>query len=241
MPTVGLVIPVYNGAYCLPETITLLTHALHSFPTLRIFFINDGSTDESLSLITDFANRHAGVTVLSYSDNQGKGYALKKGIQAYATTVDIIGFTDAEIPYGIEPITQVVKAFEQGADVVIGDRSQSDQGRQYSPYRRYANKIFRLFLPSAVRSIADTQSGFKFFTSNVAIDLFSVVQTQRWVFDLELLLAATRMNKTIVQLPVRMQEQPTGKGGVGVLKHGPQILRDIIQIHMYDRAGKYNI
>lgn len=58
----------------------------------------------------------------------------------------------------------------------------------------------------AVRSIRDTQCGFKLFTRATARKLFTSLHVQRWAFDVELLYLAERLQLPMAEIAVRWTE-----------------------------------
>lgn len=88
--SVCVIIPTYNNAKTLRE---VLDAALRQ--NLPVIVVNDGSTDETAAVLTDFAGR---VEIIAYQPNRGKGHALKNGFDraeklgyAYAITMDSDG------------------------------------------------------------------------------------------------------------------------------------------------------
>ena len=238
----SLILPVYNGEEHLPETFELLEHALkHDRHTLNVFFVDDGSTDSSYSLIKSFCDIHPNAQCIRSIDNKGKGNAIRLGIEHAKTDSDIIGFTDVDLPYGIDDLHTVCHLIEDGASIVIGNRNLASAEDQYSAYRQITKQLFRIFIPKSVKHIEDTQSGFKFMKASVAPSLFDKIVTDRWVFDIEFLMAGIRSQYNIKEIPVSLRKKAKGRGGIRILKHGPQIAKDLFTIHYYDRKGRYNM
>ena len=75
--------------------------------------------------------------------------------------------------------------------------------------------------------IADSQCGFKAFTAPAASRLFDALSTQGFGFDVEILLLARAAGCRIVEVPVNWTDQAGSK--VGVLRHGPGMLWQIVQ------------
>ncbi|MFH1286613.1 MAG: glycosyltransferase [Candidatus Magasanikbacteria bacterium] len=239
-----LVIPIYNGGEYIPNMWKELLDfgKGHAFLN-EVIFVNDGSLDNTKSLLQNLEIFDATFTVqiLSHDENMGKGYALRKAVLGNIRA-PYVGFTDVELPYGLEVLMESVNYLEvyQNVGVVIGKRKGVGSGnRQYSGYRGFAKKCFRLFLPKQLRSFSDTQSGLKVFRTEVARELFQKVQTNRWVFDLEILLAAKHADSGIHEIPVQIKPSCVGNGAIRFSNHGCKIIRDILKIHMYEKRGIY--
>lgn len=78
-PLVSVVIPVYNMAEFLPETLTSVVQS--SYTPLEIIVVDDGSTDDSAHVAKIFAAKHSHIRLLK-QDNQGVCYARNRGIAA---------------------------------------------------------------------------------------------------------------------------------------------------------------
>jgi len=236
-----LYIPIYNGEEYLTNTFASLNTAPACISD--IVFLNDGSTDGTLSRITAYTREHPEAVLLSYGENRGKGAALTSAVHDIRDETRYIAFTDVEIPYGLAAIKDACHYLDTHSDVdiVIGDRTQASPTRtQYTPYRYMANRMLRLLLPRAIRHIHDTQCGVKVMRADVAKKLFAHVKTKRWLFDIELLLTAVHTHMGIYEMPVSIRPACIRTdGGVSVLRHGYKILKDIVTIYWYEARGWY--
>lgn len=75
----SIIVPVYNVEQYLPKCVSSLLNQGLKDEDYEILLINDGSTDHSLSLCTDYAERYANIRVFS-QPNSGVGIARNKGI-----------------------------------------------------------------------------------------------------------------------------------------------------------------
>ncbi len=88
---VTIVLPVYNVARFLHQCLdSLLAQTL---PNLKIICVNDGSTDNSLEILEEYASKHPNITVLS-QENQGAGVARNTGLAQ--VTSDYVAFLDPD-------------------------------------------------------------------------------------------------------------------------------------------------
>src|SRR3982751_2846745 len=95
----SVLIPVYNERYYVGELLRrVLNVALPEGLERELIVVNDGSTDGTADVITQFAFEHPqGVQVFHHEHNQGKGAALRTAI-AHATG-DFCIFQDADLEY----------------------------------------------------------------------------------------------------------------------------------------------
>jgi len=243
--THALIIPVYNGAHYLENTFQELSQLIHTTgKQYCIIFVNDGSTDDSSALLHRLGGTFGSqIKVVEYTKNRGKGYAIREGMKQVGEHVKYVAFTDVEIPYGTEVLKRgmIYLATHPEVAFVYGTRTEAKKSRkQYSLYRMVGTTLFRLFVPRSVRKISDTQSGIKIFQRSAADNIFSRIQTDRWVFDVELFLIAHAHGMKLSELPAEVKLSCVStRGGVRFLRHGWEIMRDIIRIRWYAYRGVY--
>lgn len=241
MDRVLLIIPIFNGEKHLKGTLLQLEELVHQMRgILTILFVNDGSEDRTKELLSTYTGSLKNtLRVLTFEKNYGKGYSIREGIRQYAKSVDYICFTDADLPYGISAIHEVIEQCVH-TDVVVGSRSMAHEQKQYSGYRYITNRLFRRCIPASIRDIKDTQCGLKAFRAKVAEDIFNSITTFRWTFDLEIFLIARKRRYQIQEIGVTIRRAVlVSAGGVSFLKDGCQILKDIIRIRKNLRDGVY--
>ncbi len=238
-----IIIPVYNGQASLEKSLKeLVMWYEKSGGSYHVIFVNDGSTDSSQYILQEFDKRSAiPMTLVHCVQNRGKGGAIREGMRHVPPESTAVAFTDVDVPYGTEALEQGFELVESGIGFVYGSRTEAEKKqRQYSLYRKIGAYVFRLLLPKTVRKVTDTQSGLKVFSKTAADTIFPLVQTGQWVFDIELFLIAEAQSISFRELPVTLKASSiTGRGGVRVLKHGIQILGDIIKIRLYALRGIY--
>lgn len=103
--TLSIIIPIYNAG---PYLVKCVESCLG--PDSEIILVNDGSTDDSLSLAYSLADKHPGITVFS-QENSGPGAARNVGIRA--AKGDYIWFVDADDwvePGSVEFLLQSIEA-----------------------------------------------------------------------------------------------------------------------------------
>jgi len=123
---------------------------------------------------------------------------------------DFVVFLDADNATPLSEMERFWPFLRSGFDVVVGSRYLDPtlvavrQPWSRIVLSRIGNAIIRLLL---VPGIHDTQLGFKAFKGGVARDIFSRVVTERWAFDVELLLIARRRGYRIREVGVMWREQ----------------------------------
>ncbi len=192
-PSISIIIPAYNEALRIGPTLETLS------PTYEIIVVDDGSTDETLSVLRKFPR----IRILINEKNKGKGYSVKRGM--LEAKGDYRLFMDADNSVTIANLPRFVEEIKKGADIVIGSielPSSVTEDANYS-YRRVLGKWAKWLIRSlAVPGIYDTQRGFKLFTAKSAQELFPLQTTERWGFDIEILTHAQKKGFKIKEIPV---------------------------------------
>jgi glycosyltransferase involved in cell wall biosynthesis len=142
-PILGLsvVVPVLNEAESLPKLLETLKAVLSglSYP-YEIILINDGSTDNSLSVIRAFSATHSEVKVIDFRRNYGQTAALMAGIDHASN--DIVVMIDADLQNDPADIPRLLAKLDEGYDVVSGWRkNRKDAQIRRNWVSRVANRL----------------------------------------------------------------------------------------------------
>ena len=117
MSKISVIIPVYNSEKYLQKCICSITH--QTYKDIEIIFIDDGSTDNSLTILNDYSLNDNRIKVLTQK-NQGSAIARANGIAH--TTGDYITFIDSDdyvTPTFIETLYSTL--FKADADISVCD------------------------------------------------------------------------------------------------------------------------
>lgn len=136
--TVSIVVPVYNEALALRQFHTALRQAIDMLPyRFRVCYVDDGSTDETASLLDELAAQDARVQVIELSRNFGHQAALTAGLEAASGEVVICMDGDGQHPP--ELLGQMLGLYEQGYELVFGQRIDT---RQPSFFKKFTSALF---------------------------------------------------------------------------------------------------
>lgn len=192
------VIPTYNNVRTVAD-IVRRTLAVCS----DVIVVNDGSTDDTLQELQPFGDT---IRIITYSRNRGKGYALRRGLEAarkagfdYAVTIDSDGqHSPEEIPT-LTAATQTIKHSSNQAILVVGSRNLQADGMPAGNTlaNRFSNFWFRL--QTGLR-LPDTQTGFRVYPLH-NLPCLSLL-TYRYESELELLVFSAWRGVRIVPVPV---------------------------------------
>lgn len=210
-PKFSVIIPAYNEAEwiatCLEETCRVLARTQH-----EVIVVDDGSQDQTAEIVRDFAARHPQVRLHSFPVNRGKGAALIQGSQL--ARGEFVVFLDADLE--LHP-THILAFYERlseaGADVVIGSKHHPQSQLSYPLARRITSAGYAALMKFLLGlHVRDTQTGIKLFRSEVLQRAIPRLQIERFAFDLELLVAASRFGYQIIEAPVEVKFQRPHSG-----------------------------
>lgn len=120
----SVVVSVYNEEQALSlfyETTKLILEVLPW--DYELLFVNDGSKDDSLSILREFAERDEKVKVVSFSRNFGHEAAMIAGID-YAGGDGIVCM-DADLQHPPECLPEIVRKLEEGYGVISMVRTKN--------------------------------------------------------------------------------------------------------------------
>ncbi len=239
MLALSVVIPAYNEEKRLERTLT----SIHSYLVERggsfeIIVVNDGSKDDTIGVVTTFAKHNAGVRLISYTANQGKGHAVRAGV--LAARGEKILFDDADGSSPIEELERLEAALNNGASVVIGSRAKPDPTRKVHAlaHRKFIGNSFNTIVNALVLGdIYDTQCGFKLFTSKAARDIFSVAVENGFAFDVEILCIAKMRGYKTAEVAINWSNVAGSK--INVWTDSLKMFAQVVRISSRARLGKY--
>jgi glycosyltransferase involved in cell wall biosynthesis len=248
-PRLSLVIPAYNEAPNLRRGVLQQVAdylAGQPYPH-EVLVVDDGSADETPSLVEAFAQEYPTFTLLR-EPHRGKATAVRAGVLAARGRYVLFADLDLSTPLTYtEPFLQLL---DGGWDIVIASREAKGGVRLGAPVqRRVMGKAFGLLVRLLLLpGIHDSQCGFKAFRREVALDLFRSLRVFQakagevsgprvTAFDVELLLLARKKGYTIREVPVLWRHMETRR--VNPLLDSSRMLREVLTIWWNDRRGLY--
>ncbi len=233
---ISIVVPAYQEESRVGQTIRALSAYLESQdPGAEIILVCDGCTDRTAEVATAaFSAPSCRLHVIELARNKGKGHAVRAGVEK--ASGEYVFFTDADLAFAPDLIREFVARLAAGADVVIAQRRPGE--RYAGTPRRALGAVSRALVGGLVLpGIPDSQAGFKGFTRHAALDLFSRLTIQRFLFDLEILVMARRRHYRIETVAVDWRDRPGST--VRLVADSLGGLRDLLLILFRKLAGRY--
>ena len=217
----SVVIPAYNEADRIAETICVTIETLHGLGcNYELLIVDDGSED--------YTHRHAKKVALEYSDpdrgevhvitydrNGGKGHAVRYG--AARTTGEFVAFLDADLELHPRLLARLLSVQEAtNADIVIGSKRHPDSVIDYPRDRKlYSTAYYYLCRLLFGLPIRDTQTGIKLVRGTFARQVLPLLKVDRFAYDLEMLVVAHQLGLRIEEVPIELTfNRPFGRIGL---------------------------
>lgn len=214
MLTVSVVVPVYNEGRGITERLADIESVVSSHThEYEVLVVDDASQDETAIAVTEYAASHPAVSLLVNPENRGKGHSVKRGCLASQHEIVVMIDADADLSLASVPQALTMLAFG-GYDMVIGSKGHAASIVEYPRTRRilswgFAKLVGRLF----DLGVRDTQTGLKAFTRPVVDQVVTLVETEGFAFDVELLLLARQHGFSVAEIPIDLRFQGTSTVG----------------------------
>ena len=156
----AIVVPCYNEQEVLPQSLPVLQKVLQQLQSQQqisadsqIVFVDDGSQDQTWSLISQFSQTNANVAGIKLSRNFGHQNALLAGLST-VSDADFIVTIDSDLQDDPQVITQMVQQYYAGAEVVYGVRNNRDSDSRFK--RTTAEGFYKFMNFLGVKLVPDS-------------------------------------------------------------------------------------
>ena len=148
-PVIAIVVPVHNEEDNLArfrEEVSVVMRQLGDYDW-EFVFVDDGSTDGSFDVLRTLRDLDERVTAIRFPRNFGSHVAIAAGIDCAKGDAAVIMAADLQDPPAL--ITEFVKRWREGFDVVWGARSGRDDGKMRAwAMNRFYSLVRRIAIPS---------------------------------------------------------------------------------------------
>jgi dolichyl-phosphate beta-glucosyltransferase len=240
MVEISIVIPAFNEEKRLTKTLESVYAFLTEYgKEFEVIVVDDGSKDDTIGVVKEFAKHHDAIKLLTYSSNQGKGFAVRKGVEK--ALGERIIFNDADGSSPIEELIKLESSLQNGFDVAIGSRAKPDETRRVDAlaYRKFMGNFFNFIVQTLLLpGIQDTQCGFKMFTKKAAKEIFKVCNENGFAFDVEVLHIAKVRGLKVDEVPINWTNVDGSK--VNLVLDSSKMFLDVVKISLRSLFGYYS-
>ena len=206
---ISVVVPLYNEAESLPELVAWIDRvATENDLSYEIIMIDDGSTDESWSVVERLKTKYAAIRGISFSRNYGKSAALYCGFEM--ARGEVVFTMDADLQDSPDEIPAMRRMIlDEGYDLVSGWKR-----KRYDPAgKRIPSKFFNFTarLMSGIK-LHDFNCGLKAYRRKVVKSIEVYGEMHRYIP----ILAKHAGFKRIGEKVVEHHERKYGKSKFGL-------------------------
>lgn len=223
--SITVIIPIYNEKDSINLLVKSLKDVLKSYQNREVIFVDDGSTDGSVELLSEIINVETGFKLVQLHRNYGKSAALAEGFKV--ATGDFIITMDADLQDDPKEIPNLISKLEEGYDLVTGWK----KNRKDPWTKRFPSKIanFVTGLITGVK-VHDMNCGLKIYRQAVIKSLDIYGGRHRYIPAL-----AGQKRFRIAEIPVQHHKRQYGvtKYGSSRLFHGFFDLITILFLNRY--------
>ncbi len=174
----SLIVPVYNEEEVLPLSFERMEAAMAALPyDHEIIYVNDGSRDGTMAALRKIAQAHSHVHVISFSRNFGHQLAVTAGMDR--ARGDALIIIDADLQDPPEVIGDLIKAWENGADIAYGKRLKREGETIFKKFTAFC--YYRLLNAMSAYPIPLDTGDFRLLDQKVAKVFLSMREHNRFL------------------------------------------------------------
>jgi len=234
-----VIMPAYNEGEHIAHNLLEAAKIIKTFHNdFSIIAVNDGSKDNTEEEIIKASQKDPSINYISYSENKGKGGAIKEGVKL--ANGEYIAFLDSDLELPPIMLKGFLEALQKNnAHVAIGSKMHKDSKLYYPVIRKIMSLGYYFLLKLMFKlKIKDTQTGIKLFKQDVIKPICEGLITTGFAFDIEILATASKLGYKIIEMPItlnfsrerREKSRMTIKTIIKVFKDTLKIKKHIKQI-----------
>lgn len=203
----SVIMPVYNEL----QTIESILKRVDDVGLAdEIIVVDDGSVDGTREFLSELIPKFPKVKMFLHDQNQGKGAAVRTGIEH--ASGDLLLIQDADLEYDPRDYPKLLAPIEDGvADVVYGSRFLGAPRRVTMFWHMVANKMLTFMTNLLYNSIlTDMETGYKLFKREVIQDI--PLHSRRFEFEPEITAKLLKRKVRIFEVPITFNPREYAEG-----------------------------
>ena len=228
-PCLSVVVPVYNEAASVAQVLGLV---LEQRPVKEVIVVDDASRDASWDRLQEVAGAEPRVKLFRHDKNQGKGAALRTGLQHASGPIVII--QDADFEYDPGEYYLVINPILAGrADVVFGSRFiGSSAHRVLYFWHAVGNKVLTTLSNMATNlNLTDMETCYKAFKREIIQQIS--IEERRFGFEPEITAKVAKLKVRVYEVAVSYDGRTYAEGKKINWKDGFSALRCLIKYNFF--------
>ncbi|SCU93187.1 LANO_0E03224g1_1 [Lachancea nothofagi CBS 11611] len=248
----SVVVPSYNE---IGRILVMLTDAIEYLQEnmankWEILIVDDGSRDGTSAFCLDLAQSEfklqpGQLRVVKLAKNRGKGGAVRHGMLHIRGAYGLFADADGASNFAdVQKLLGSIKKYQKSGrgSVAIGSRAHmvnTDAVVKRSFIRNFLMYgLHTLVFIFGIRSIKDTQCGFKLFDRSAITNIFPFLHTEGWIFDVEILILALRKQISIEEVAISWHEVDGSK--MELARDSINMAKDLVVIRLAYIMGIYS-
>lgn len=225
---ISVIIPAYNEIHTIEE---ILKRVQAVGVADEILVVDDGSTDGTRGILKEYDSQGP-VKVIFHAENQGKGAAVRTGIQH--ASGDLIIIQDADLEYDPRDYQLLLQPLREGiADVVYGSRFLGAPRRPAMFWHMVANKMLTFMTNILYNNIlTDMETGYKVFRREIVQDM--KLRSKKFDFEPEFTAKVLKRDVRIFEVPITFNPRDYDEGKKIGLRDAFQAVWTLIKYRFVD-------
>jgi len=228
----SILMPVFNEK----ATITTIIERVMAIDVgceKELVIVDDASTDGTRDFLKALAfERRPGIKIVLHEKNQGKGAAIRTGVQS--AKGDLILIQDADLEYDPADYPRLLEPFfKSQADVVYGNRFHGGVHRVLYFWHALGNQALT-FLSNLLTNLnlSDMEVGYKVFRADILKGL--TLRSNRFGFEPEVTAKVAKLGCRIYEVPIAYHGRTYAEGKKITWKDGISALWCLIRFRLFD-------
>lgn len=213
---VSVIIPMFNEEENVQRTLFEVNNVMKDSSDYEIIVVDDGSSDNTYSLLNNLASKNDHIHVFKHQVNSGMGKAIRTGFEG--SDGDIIVTIDADLSYKASHIPILVSELlkDDSVDIAVGSQYMDGGGVKNIPFSRlFISKVANKFIGFSMTENLSTVTGvLRAYRRDVLESM--ELESNGTKINLEILSKAIATGSKIKEVPVVLEGRELGESKIKI-------------------------